>query len=284
MLALSLSRRSPRLSGAAPLRLRFVLSVLAGLAGTWPTALLAECTAPANKLKPMEQVQIRSRVYFAEGRAIPLPESAPILDEIVAALARFPEILCLEVRGYARDPGSRLANQRLSERRAAAVRASLIRRGAAPGRLWAQGAGPALGEGDSAADRMYSRRVEFVPLEDPSERARQAKAGQEACLRCNGAWGPHGITGQVGCLCRTSDGGRPCTKASECEARCLIPWDAALRLREAQWPVNQSPPVDLGVPPGACAEFRTSFGCHGWLEERPTPQGPMNGVRSACLD
>ncbi len=74
------------------------------------------------------------------------------------------------------------------------------------------------------------------------------EAARAACKACNGTFGPQGISGRLGCNCRTRDGGKPCWGASECEAGCL------------------ASPSHHGSP-GQCAASTSRFGCRTWVND-----------------
>lgn len=86
---------------------------------------------------------------------------------------------------------------------------------------------------------------------------------EQACKACNGDFGPHGMLGQVGCLCRMDDAGKPCDDGNDCQGKCVGRDEAFV-----------------------CSEFATVFGCHsylpkGWSEQRHTP--PVR-VPRICVD
>ena len=72
----------------------------------------------------------------------------------------------IRIIGHTDNVGSDAANQRLSEGRAAAVRADLIERGIAPERLQAEGRGESqpVDTNDTEEGRQNNRRVEIEIL------------------------------------------------------------------------------------------------------------------------
>jgi outer membrane protein OmpA-like peptidoglycan-associated protein len=102
-------------------------------------------------------------VYFDTGQAVVKPDSQPTIDQIVALLKASPQ-LSLVVAGHTDSTGDYTANLRLSERRAAAVVAALVKAGIAQGRLTAFGAGMAApaAPNDDDKGRAKNRRVELV--------------------------------------------------------------------------------------------------------------------------
>jgi outer membrane protein OmpA-like peptidoglycan-associated protein len=101
-------------------------------------------------------------VMFEAGRSALKPESSTILDIVAQSLLANPEIR-IEIAGYTDSTGSQATNMRLSQARAAAVRAFLAQRGVAPGRMVARGYGAADPiESNATPDgRAQNRRVEL---------------------------------------------------------------------------------------------------------------------------
>ena len=101
------------------------------------------------------------RVLFKQGKAELLPESSPALDKLVADLRANPA-LRLRVVGHTDRIGEPGKNQVLSEQRAAAVQAYLVKAGVDPTRL------AAIGYGDSRplypSPDVRNRRVEVEQL------------------------------------------------------------------------------------------------------------------------
>lgn len=104
-------------------------------------------------------------VNFETASANLTDQSYVTLDRVAASLAAHSE-LRVEVAGYTDSRGSDLYNQRLSQSRAEAVRAYLIRRGVAPEQLNARGFGEtnAIDSNATAAGQARNRRVELHRL------------------------------------------------------------------------------------------------------------------------
>lgn len=85
-----------------------------------------------------------------------------LLDDVVAALAAAPEI-AVEIAGHTDSLGSDAYNQRLSERRAKAVRDYLVSQGVDGDRLSEKGYGEAepVADNDTEEGRELNRRVEL---------------------------------------------------------------------------------------------------------------------------
>jgi len=114
-----------------------------------------------------DRVVITQQPRFAVDRANILPESAPLLMEVAAALEAHPELVRIEVQGHTDDRASDEHNRVLSRRRAESICEWLVGRGIDRSRLVARGYGRTRPLVDNAtpAGRAMNRRVEFVVLE-----------------------------------------------------------------------------------------------------------------------
>ena len=101
--------------------------------------------------------------HFAFNSARISPAAAVELNDAILALAEFPT-LPVHVVGHTDSIGSEAYNQRLSERRAEAIRRYLSERGIASERLHAhgQGEGQPVADNTTAEGRAQNRRGEFV--------------------------------------------------------------------------------------------------------------------------
>lgn len=121
---------------------------------------------PGGGERALSDAEVRimtQQIYFATNSAHLTNASRALLREKAAILARNPA-LTLTLTGHADARGPADYNQRLSERRAAAVRRFLAELGVSPDRLTSEGRGeeePAI-EGSGAAVWQRNRRVEFV--------------------------------------------------------------------------------------------------------------------------
>jgi outer membrane protein OmpA-like peptidoglycan-associated protein len=112
------------------------------------------------------QIIITEQVHFATGKADILPESFPILDDIVYVLETNPQIELVRIEGHTDSRGREQMNLDLSRRRAARVKQYILDKGVAERRLESEGYGPAQPIADNAteAGRAKNRRVEFTIL------------------------------------------------------------------------------------------------------------------------
>jgi len=114
-----------------------------------------------------EKIVITQKIHFEFARANIRPVSYPILDDVAYLLQRNPQIGLVRVEGHTDWIGSDAANQRLSERRANAVRDYLVRKGIAPNRLQAVGYGETrpVADNNSVQGRARNRRTEFTVVQ-----------------------------------------------------------------------------------------------------------------------
>jgi OmpA-OmpF porin, OOP family len=102
-------------------------------------------------------------VNFDTGKSTIRAESEPVLGEILK-LAKDHADLKLTVEGHTDNAGNPAANRKLSEERAAAVKAWLVAKGVKADRLATAGFGDTKPAGDNKTDegRAQNRRVELV--------------------------------------------------------------------------------------------------------------------------
>lgn len=102
-------------------------------------------------------------VRFATSKADILPESKPVLDQMIA-LMKENAGLNVSIEGHTDNSGDPKANKGLSERRAQAVVAALKNAGVAAGRMSAAGWGSEkpVADNGTAEGRAKNRRVELV--------------------------------------------------------------------------------------------------------------------------
>ena len=105
-------------------------------------------------------------VHFEVGQATIQPQSQALLDDIAEVMKRFPTWR-LEIVGHTDATGDPAQNEALSRARADAVRAALVQRGIAEGRLVPEGMGETqpVASNDTPEGRALNRRVELVELE-----------------------------------------------------------------------------------------------------------------------
>jgi outer membrane protein OmpA-like peptidoglycan-associated protein len=124
---------------------------------------------PETEGCPYKRIQItdkmiilKEKIFFAFNKAVIKPESFPLLDEIVQALADHPTFI-IRIEGHTDNKGNKNYNKTLSQKRAEAVRAYIIRKGIDGSRLTAVGYGMEKPIADNKTEdgRAINRRVEF---------------------------------------------------------------------------------------------------------------------------
>lgn len=102
-------------------------------------------------------------VLFDTGKAVIKPESAPLLNEVVALLKN-DAALKLSVEGHTDNVGDKRANVELSKQRAASVMKYLTDNGIDGKRLKSDGKGDSVPLADNRSEdgRAKNRRVELV--------------------------------------------------------------------------------------------------------------------------
>lgn len=102
-------------------------------------------------------------LFFATNKTVILPTSEQSMSDLASFLLQNPSVT-IHITGHTDAVGSDEANQILSEGRANAVRADLIKRGVAPERMTAEGKGERehVADNDTEEGRQLNRRVEFT--------------------------------------------------------------------------------------------------------------------------
>jgi outer membrane protein OmpA-like peptidoglycan-associated protein len=128
------------------------------------TALrIAEGGKPAKQMLAGEGRIVTHGILFDTGSDVIKPESGPTLRSILALLQEDPA-LKFAVEGHTDDQGGPKVNGPLSEKRAAAVKAWLVKQGVAADRLTSRGLGQSkpIDSNETLEGRANNRRVEFV--------------------------------------------------------------------------------------------------------------------------
>jgi outer membrane protein OmpA-like peptidoglycan-associated protein len=120
---------------------------------------------PATETQPAEvgKAIVLEGVVFETGSSSISPASEAILNKAFNTLNEHGEIV-VEIRGHTDNTGSRVANLKLSQARAEAVRAFLETKGIAGHRMIAKGVGPdqPIADDSTLEGRQKNRRIEFV--------------------------------------------------------------------------------------------------------------------------
>jgi OOP family OmpA-OmpF porin len=113
-------------------------------------------------------VRVLQQVHFQTASATILPDSFPMLMEIVQLLKANPSIKKMRIEGHTDNRGGADYNLDLSKRRAASVRTWLVEHGIDPGRLESEGYGLTrpVQTNDTDEGRAANRRVDFKIAEE----------------------------------------------------------------------------------------------------------------------
>ena len=124
------------------------------------------CPAAQKQLVVIKQdrIDIKDMVYFDSGAATIQARSNTLLDQMAKVLAEHPEIVRVIIEGHTDDRGAADFNRTLSQQRAEAVKAYLVKKGVAADRLEAKGFGPdrPVQPNTTNAGRAANRRVDFL--------------------------------------------------------------------------------------------------------------------------
>jgi outer membrane protein OmpA-like peptidoglycan-associated protein len=124
-----------------------------------PPPVVAAAPPPA----PVKKKIVLRGVNFDFDKYNIRPDAAPILDEAAKTLKEYGDVT-VSVDGYTDWIGSEEYNQRLSERRAAAVKDYLVGQGVSATRMTARGFGKTnpVASNETAEGRAQNRRVELI--------------------------------------------------------------------------------------------------------------------------
>ena len=137
---------------------------------TSPAPILAAAPTPVARPAPaaaqacersLASLLAGEEIEFASSSAAISAKSAPLLDRLAKEVRACPGNI--RIQGHTDKIGRASFNQRLSDDRAAAVRAALIERGIPGGRLQSEGFGATrpVAENHTPAGRAKNRRIEF---------------------------------------------------------------------------------------------------------------------------
>ena len=113
-----------------------------------------------------ESIDLKEKVQFETGSAVLLAQSQTLLDEVAKTMNDHPEIKKVRIDGHTDGEASRSYNQKLSQKRAKAVKDYLISKGVAAKRLDSKGWGEdkPIADNKTPEGREQNRRVEIKIL------------------------------------------------------------------------------------------------------------------------
>ena len=112
---------------------------------------------------------LNDAMLFASGSAVLKKGSGKVLDKLAPELKKAQGIFT--VQGHTDSIGSEASNMKLSQKRAEAVKAALVKRGIDAKRIRAKGYAatrPVVKDAKTAADHQKNRRVTIVFMDDTS--------------------------------------------------------------------------------------------------------------------
>ncbi|MCX8043288.1 MAG: OmpA family protein [Desulfobacterota bacterium] len=120
----------------------------------------------APKPKPVEEKIILNGVQFDFDKAVIKPEYYPVLDEAASILQKHANKNVM-IEGHTCSIGTEKYNQKLSERRAAAVKKYLVQKGISAERLMTKGYGESkpIADNKTRQGRKMNRRAELKVIE-----------------------------------------------------------------------------------------------------------------------
>lgn len=152
----------------APVRARPVLPAAAAPAAAPAAPAPAPAAAPAAAAPASQQITFAANALFDFDRAVLRPDGRQRLDEVVTRIRAINLDVVIAV-GHTDSMGSEAHNQRLSQRRAEAVKAYLVNQGVPAERIRTEGRGEAqpVASNDTAQGRAQNRRVDITLVEQP---------------------------------------------------------------------------------------------------------------------
>jgi outer membrane protein OmpA-like peptidoglycan-associated protein len=113
------------------------------------------------------KIEIKEKIQFEYNKAVILPASFGLLDEIKDVITKNAHLKKISIEGHASSEGDAKHNLKLSDERAKSVMKYLVDKGVDAGRLTAKGFGVTRPIADNATDegKEKNRRVEFLIVE-----------------------------------------------------------------------------------------------------------------------
>lgn len=124
-------------------------------------------TTPPRVVVELKKIRITEKIFFEVNKDVIEAVSFELLDEVANVIKDHPHIEKIQIGGHTDSDGSEGYNQKLSQKRAIAVKTYLVEAGVEEGRLDAVGFGEAepVDTNKTVEGRANNRRVEFLILE-----------------------------------------------------------------------------------------------------------------------
>jgi outer membrane protein OmpA-like peptidoglycan-associated protein len=133
------------------------------------------------------KIEITEKIQFEYNKAVILPQSFELLEEIASTIKKNPHIKKIAIEGHASSEGDPKRNLKLSDERANAVKTHLVEKGGLPANsLTAKGFGITKPIADNSTEegKEKNRRVEFNIIEQDVTKKKLAvdATGKETVL------------------------------------------------------------------------------------------------------
>lgn len=128
--------------------------------------LVAEKDTPL-KVVLIKKIELKGTIFFAVASDKILAKSFPVIDDAAEQIKGLCQYSKIRLEGYTSSEGKLEMNNELSKKRAAAVKAYLVKKGIPADKLESEGYGPKnpVAPNDTEANRAKNRRVEFIIVE-----------------------------------------------------------------------------------------------------------------------
>ncbi|HEY5960745.1 MAG TPA: OmpA family protein [Polyangiaceae bacterium] len=139
-----------------------------------PAPAAAPAAQPQSRVAVRDnKIEIDEKVQFEHDKAVILPVSFGLLDEVTKVMKENPQITKVLVEGHASVEGDAAHNLKLSDDRAKSVMNYLVQHGIDKSRLTSKGFGTTQPIADNKTEegREKNRRVEFTILEPATKGA-----------------------------------------------------------------------------------------------------------------
>jgi len=143
---------------------------------------------PPKVIVKDNKIEITEKIQFEVAKAVILPQSFDLLNEIADTIKKNPHIKKIAIEGHASAEGDAKRNLKLSDDRAKSVMAYLVEKGAVPAAtLTAKGYGSSkpIATNDTDEGREKNRRVEFNIVEQDVTKKKvevDTKTGKETVV------------------------------------------------------------------------------------------------------
>jgi OOP family OmpA-OmpF porin len=111
----------------------------------------------------MDEIKGQEKVFFESAKADILPESFPLLNNLVSAATQCPAY-SVAIHGHTDSDGAEAYNMDLSQRRATTVMSYLSNQGVAASRMSSKGFGESqpVATNETSDGKAANRRIEFI--------------------------------------------------------------------------------------------------------------------------